>query len=102
MAVLRTSFDTIKRIKANILELTAWAKHFEYSDLEVLRKNIVDALVFTDKPLEDIKRQIYSKKLILFEINSRSSILIGFDIYLKCLDCFRFCLSSIAMEELDI
>jgi hypothetical protein len=40
LAVLRTSFDTIKRIKQarNILELTAWAKHFEYSDLEVLRK----------------------------------------------------------------
>jgi hypothetical protein len=59
LAILRTSFDTIKRIKQarNILELTSWAKHFEDSDIEALRKNIVDALVFTDKLLEDIKRQ---------------------------------------------
>lgn len=58
-AVLRTSYETTKRIKQarNILELTSWAKYFDYSDIQVLRKKIVDALVSTNRSLEDIKRE---------------------------------------------
>lgn len=57
-AVLRTSFETKKRIKQarNILELNSWAAYFEYTDLNVLRKKIIDALINTDNSLDDIKR----------------------------------------------
>ena len=57
-AIVRTSLETKKRIKQarNILELSSWANYFEYTDLEVLRKKIIDALIFTDHSLEDIKR----------------------------------------------
>jgi hypothetical protein len=58
-AVLRTSAETKKRIKQarNILELSSWANYFEYSDLIMLRKKIIDALIFTNNSLEDIKRE---------------------------------------------
>jgi len=58
-AVLRTSLETTKRIKQarNILELSSWAKYFEYTDIELLRTAIIDALIYTDKSLEDIKRE---------------------------------------------
>tara|TARA_R110002126_G_scaffold162125_7_gene310108 strand:- start:778 stop:1323 length:546 start_codon:yes stop_codon:yes gene_type:complete len=58
VAVLRTSLETKKRIKQarNILELSSWANYFEYSDLNLLRKKIIDALIFTEHTLEDIKR----------------------------------------------
>lgn len=59
-AILRTSFETTKRIKQirNILGLTSWANYFDYEDIDILRKEIVDQLVFTDKTLEQIKREI--------------------------------------------
>ena len=59
IAILRTSFDTVKRIKQvrNLFNLTSWAKYFEYEDLDVLRKKIIDQLVFTNKTLEEIKRE---------------------------------------------
>lgn len=59
-AVLRTSFETTKRIKQirNLFNLTSWAKYFEYDDIAVLRKNIITELIFTNKTLEDIKREI--------------------------------------------
>jgi hypothetical protein len=59
-AVLRTSFDTTKRIKQirNLINLNSWAKHFEYEDIDVLRKKIVEELIFTNKTLEEIKREI--------------------------------------------
>jgi len=59
-AILRTSFETTKRIKQirNILGLTSWANYFDYEDIHVLRKEIVEQLVFTDKTLEQIKREI--------------------------------------------
>lgn len=59
-AVLRTSFETTKRIKQirNLLSLTSWAKYFDYDDLDVLRQQIVNELIFTNKTLEEIKRQI--------------------------------------------
>ncbi len=59
-AILRTSFETTKRIKQirNILNLTSWAKHFEYENLEDLRKKIVDELIYTNQSLEEIKRAL--------------------------------------------
>jgi hypothetical protein len=59
-AVLRTSFDTGKRIKQirNLLELTSWAKYFDYEDIDELRKEIICELIFTNRTLEEIKRSI--------------------------------------------
>lgn len=59
-AVLRTSFETTKKIKQirNLFALTSWAKYFEYADLEELRKEIIDQLIFTNKTLEEIKREL--------------------------------------------
>jgi hypothetical protein len=58
-AVLRTSFETSKRIKQirNLQTLTSWAKYFEYKDLQELRKNIIQELVYSNKKLEEIKRK---------------------------------------------
>ncbi|MFV5699734.1 hypothetical protein ACM55H_15315 [Flavobacterium sp. ZT3R17] len=59
-AILRTSFETTKRIKQirNLLTLTSWAKYFEYDDLDFLRQQIINELIFTNKSLEEIKREI--------------------------------------------
>ncbi len=59
-AILRTSFETTKRIKQarNILTLTSWAKYFEYEDIDDLRKIIVEQLIYTNKTLEEIKREL--------------------------------------------
>lgn len=59
-AVLRTSFETTKRIKQirNLFNLTSWAKHFDYDDLDLLRKKIIQELIFTHKTLDEIKREI--------------------------------------------
>ena len=58
-AVLRTSFETAKRIKQarNLLELTSWAKYFEYDDIDTLRMKIINGLIYTEKSLEEIKRE---------------------------------------------
>jgi hypothetical protein len=58
-AILRTSFDTAKKIKQirNLFELTSWAKYFDYDDIDELRKEIIEELIFTNKTLEEIKRQ---------------------------------------------
>jgi hypothetical protein len=60
MVILRNSFDTAKKIKQirNLLTLTSWAKHFEYEDLQELRKEIIQELVYTNTTLEEIKRKI--------------------------------------------
>jgi hypothetical protein len=59
-AILRTSFTTAKRIKQirNLFELTSWAKYFDYDDIDELRKEIIEELIFTNKTLEEIKREI--------------------------------------------
>ncbi|WP_035672086.1 hypothetical protein [Flavobacterium sp. 83] len=59
-AILRTSFETTKKIKQirNLLSLTSWAKYFDYDDLDVLRQKIINELIFTNKSLEEIKREI--------------------------------------------
>lgn len=58
-AVLRTSFETAKRIKQarNLLELTSWAKYFEFDDIDSLRMKIIHGLIYTEKSLEEIKRE---------------------------------------------
>jgi hypothetical protein len=64
-SLLRTSFDTTKRIKQirNLLNLTSWAKYFEYDDLNVLRKKIIDELMYTNKTLDEIKRGIMENSI---------------------------------------
>lgn len=59
-AILRTSFSTAKRIKQirNLFELNSWAKYFDYDDIDELRKEIIEELIFTNKTLEEIKREI--------------------------------------------
>ncbi len=59
-AILRNSFETTKRIKQirNLLELTSWAKYFEYDDLDDLRMKIINELIYTEKSLEEIKREL--------------------------------------------
>jgi hypothetical protein len=59
-AILRTSFETTKKIKQirNLFQLTSWAKYFEYDDIAELRKTIIEQLVYTNKTLEEIKREL--------------------------------------------
>ena len=58
-AKLRTSFETTKRIKQirNLFNLTSWAKYFEYEDIDLLRQKIIKELIFTNKTLEEIKKE---------------------------------------------
>ena len=59
-ALLRTSFETTKKIKQirNLLTLTSWAKYFDYNDLDLLRKEIIEQLIYTNKTLDEIKRAL--------------------------------------------
>jgi len=59
-AILRTSFETTKKIKQirNLFNLTSWAKYFEYEDLNELRKGIIEQLIYTNKTLDEIKREL--------------------------------------------
>jgi len=59
-AILRTSFATAKRIKQirNLFGLTSWAKYFDYDNIDVLRKEIIEELIFTNKTLEEIKKEL--------------------------------------------
>jgi hypothetical protein len=59
-AILRTSFETTKKIKQirNLINLTSWAKYFEYDNLDDLRKIIINELIFTNRTLEEIKREL--------------------------------------------
>lgn len=59
-AIVRTSFETTKKIKQirNLFELTSWAKHFEYDDIDDLRQQIINELIFTNKSLDEIKREL--------------------------------------------
>jgi len=59
-AILRTSFETTKKIKQirNLFTLTSWAKYFDYEDLDLLRQEIINELIMTNKSLEEIKRAL--------------------------------------------
>ncbi len=58
-AILRTTFETAKRIKQarNILTLSSWAKYYE-TDINLLRTTIISELIFTNKTLDEIKRNL--------------------------------------------
>ncbi len=57
--VLRTTFETRKRIKQarNIVTLSSWAKYYE-TDIDLLRIKIIRELIFTNKTLDEIKRNL--------------------------------------------
>jgi hypothetical protein len=59
-AILRTSFETTKKIKQirNLFMLTSWAKYFDYDDINELRKLIIEQLIYTNKTLDEIKREL--------------------------------------------
>ncbi|MCW2118887.1 hypothetical protein [Flavobacterium sp. 7A] len=59
-AILRTSFETTKKIKQirNLQQLTSWAKYFDCDDLDILRKQIIEPLVYSNKSLEQIKSEL--------------------------------------------
>lgn len=59
-AILRTSLDTAKRIKQirNLQQLTAWARYFDNDDIDDLRQKIINQLIYTNKTLDEIKREI--------------------------------------------
>ena len=63
-AILRTGFETAKKIKQirNLFSLTSWAKYFEYTDIEALRKAIIIELLASNKVLEAIKQEVGSAK----------------------------------------
>ena len=60
-AILRTAADTMKKVKQarNIMSLSNWAKYFENIDIDELRKKIITELIYSDKSLEEIKRNYY-------------------------------------------
>jgi hypothetical protein len=64
-AILRTSYETTKKIKQirNLQQLTSWAKYFEYEDIDVLRKRIIEVLVYTNRTLEEIKTEILKEEI---------------------------------------
>lgn len=57
--VIRNSSETTKRIKQarNILTLSSWAKYYQ-ANIEVLRAQIIEDLIFTDKTLDEIKSNV--------------------------------------------
>lgn len=56
--VLRNASETAKTIKVikEILTETAWSKHLQFDDLEVLRKEIVEQLITTEKSFLEVKK----------------------------------------------
>ena len=58
-AILRNSLETTKRLKnvKNILTLTTWAKYYD-EDIAVLRKTVVTQLIYTNKTIDEIKREL--------------------------------------------
>lgn len=58
--ILRTSFETTKKIKQirNLFALTSWAKYYDYEDIDDLRKVIIEQLIYTNKSLDEIKREL--------------------------------------------
>jgi hypothetical protein len=48
----------LKKLNRNLLNLTSWAKYYEFENLDTLRKKIIEELIFTTKTLEEIKRTL--------------------------------------------
>ena len=59
--MLKISSRDNQRIKQarNILILTSWAKYFSNQNIDELRKKIITELIYTDKNLEEIKRNCH-------------------------------------------
>ena len=49
------TFRTIKEVFTEI----AWAKHLQYENLEVLRKEVVEELINSDKSFLEIKKRYF-------------------------------------------
>jgi hypothetical protein len=57
--ILRNAKDTAKTIRTikEVLSETNWAKHLNYDNLEVLRKEIISELIATEKSFLEVKKQ---------------------------------------------
>ena len=57
--VLRNAKETAKTMQTikKVLEETNWAKYLQYADLEVLRREIIEELVNSEKNFLEIKKQ---------------------------------------------
>ena len=58
--VLRTASETTKVIKSirELFSNDAWAKHFDNTEIEMLRKSIIEKLITTNQSLIEIKRNL--------------------------------------------
>jgi len=56
--VLRTATDTTKLIKQirTLFDETAWVKYLKDENIEVLRKEIIEELVNTNKSFQEIRK----------------------------------------------
>lgn len=57
--VLRTAAETTKLIKQIrvLLEENAWAKYLKHESIEVLRREIIDQLITTNRTLQELKKE---------------------------------------------
>jgi hypothetical protein len=57
--VLRTAAETTKLIKQirGLLEETAWAKYLKHESIDVLRKEIIEQLISSNRTLQEIKKE---------------------------------------------
>jgi|JI6StandDraft_1071083.scaffolds.fasta_scaffold129319_1 hypothetical protein len=57
--VLRSSSETTKLIKQirTLFEETAWAKYLNVDDINVLRKEIIEEMITTNKAFQEIRRR---------------------------------------------
>lgn len=57
--VLRTAAQTTKLIKQirGLLEETAWAKYLKHESIDVLRKEIIEQLISSNRTLQEIKKE---------------------------------------------
>lgn len=61
--VIRTAKDTSKRMKliSEILETNTWCKYIKHTDFEKLKELMLNELLFTNKSIQDIKRELNGK-----------------------------------------
>ncbi|WP_306354283.1 hypothetical protein [Flavobacterium sp. '19STA2R22 D10 B1'] len=59
-AILRNSSETMAVVKQmrSLFETTVWAKHILHDDINVLRKEILEQLIYCNKTFLQIKREI--------------------------------------------
>lgn len=60
-SICRTANETSKTIKTikEILTETSWSNYLKFNDLEVLRNEIINELIFTDKNFLEIKKNYF-------------------------------------------